>query len=178
MTTTLERLCRVLVAAALFMAAVSAPVAAETALRPDAGLAEARVLLNGGRPDAALEVLRPLARSHPARTDIRFLADLAAIEAARMPGVAKSDRDELLDEAIASLHALLVDQPRLVRVRLELARAFFYKGKDRLAREHFERVLAGKPPASVVANVQQFLKQIRTRQPHQSAHRALGPRPK
>ena len=163
MTTTLERLGRVLVAAALFMAAIPAPVAAETALPPDAGLADARTLLNGGRPDAALEVLRPLARSHPARTDIRFLAGLAAIEAARMPGVAESDREELLDEAIASLRALLVDQPGLVRVRLELARAFFYREEDSLARAHFGRVLAGKPPAPVVANVQQFLRQIRAR---------------
>ena len=41
------------------------------------------------------------------------------------------------------------DRPRpgLVRVRLELARAFFLKGEDSLARSHFERVLAGKPAA-------------------------------
>ena len=163
MTTTLERLCRMLVAAALFMASVPAPIAAETAVPPDAGIADARALLNGGRPDAALEVLRTLARSHPGRMDIRFLASLAAIEAARMPGVAEADREALLDEAIATLRAILVDAPGLVRVRLELARAFFYKEEDSLARDHFERVLAGKPPAPVVANVQLFLRQIRAR---------------
>ena len=50
-----------------------------------------------------------------------------------------------------------------MRVRLELARAFFLKGEDSLARRHFERVLAGKPVAPVVANVQRFLAEIRAR---------------
>ena len=58
---------------------------------------------------------------------------------------------------------MLVDRPDLVRVRLELARAFFYKGDDSLSKEHFERVLAGNPPKPVVANVQTFLNQIRAR---------------
>ena len=70
---------------------------------------------------------------------------------------------QLLDEAIAALHTMLIDRPDLVRVRLELARAFFLKGEDSLARSHFERVLAGKPPAPVVANVQRFLAEIRAR---------------
>ncbi|MDE0048782.1 MAG: surface lipoprotein assembly modifier [Rhodospirillales bacterium] len=72
-------------------------------------------------------------------------------------------RDELLDGAIAAFRKMLIADPRLVRVRLELARAFFLKGEDGLAREHFERVLAGKPPAGVALNVQRFLAQIRAR---------------
>ena len=58
---------------------------------------------------------------------------------------------------------MLVRRPELVRVRLELARAFFLKGEDRLARRHFEQVLAGKPPAGVVLNVNRFLNTIRAR---------------
>ena len=58
---------------------------------------------------------------------------------------------------------MLIDQPGLVRIRLELARAFFYKGEDGLSQEHFERVLAGNPPDPVVANVRRFLSQIRAR---------------
>ena len=50
-----------------------------------------------------------------------------------------------------------------MRVRLELARAFFYKGEDTLARGHFERVLAGEVPEAVKVNVQRFLVQIRAR---------------
>ena len=72
-------------------------------------------------------------------------------------------RDELLDKAIAAFRRMLVDRPDLVRVRLELARAFFLKGEDTLARRHFERVLAGKPPAGVALNVNRFLAEIRAR---------------
>ena len=167
MTTTLERLCRALAAAAFAAAFIvlAAPVlrAAESDLPPDAGVAEARAAFREGRPAEALEVLRPLAQRHPERMNIRFLLGLAAIEAARMPGVAEADRQALLDEAIFSLFALLIDQPGLVRVRLELARAFFYKEEDSLARRHFERVLAGDVPDAVKANVQRFLSQIRAR---------------
>ena len=48
-------------------------------------------------------------------------------------------------------------------MRLELARAFFLKGEDDLAREHFERVLAGELPPPVIANVRRYLVQIRAR---------------
>ena len=72
-------------------------------------------------------------------------------------------RDELLDEAIAAFRRMLVADPGLVRVRLELARAFFLKGEDSLAKRHFEHVLAGRPPAGVALNVNRFLAQIRAR---------------
>ncbi|MDE0240313.1 MAG: surface lipoprotein assembly modifier [bacterium] len=72
-------------------------------------------------------------------------------------------RDALLDEAIGAFHAMLVERPELVRVRLELARAFFLKREDGLAREHFETVLAGDVPEEVKANVQIFLAKIRAR---------------
>ncbi len=67
----------------------------------------------------------------------------------------------LLDRAIAIFHALLVSRPELVRVRLELARAFFFKGEDALARRHFEHVLAGDLPPAVRENVHVFLAAIR-----------------
>ena len=92
-----------------------------------------------------------------------FLIGLAATGASQQPDLADDERDALLDEAIAALHTMLIDRPDLVRVRLELARAFFLKGEDSLARSHFERVLAGKQPAPVVANVQRFLAEIRAR---------------
>ena len=83
--------------------------------------------------------------------------------ASQQPGVEEAKREALLDEAIASFRAMLVDRPELVRVRLELARAFFLKGEDSLSRRHFERVLAGEPPGAVAANVRGFLLQIRAR---------------
>ena len=95
-------------------------------------------------------------------TDAAFRAGLAALRAAG--GQAdEGERDRLLDEAIAAFRAILHDRPGLVRVRLELARAFYLKGEDGLARGHFERVLAGGPPPAVAANVRRFLAAIRER---------------
>ena len=126
-------------------------------------MAKARALFEGGKFEEALAVLRPLAVQAPDRADILFLIGLAAIEYAQRPDTTEADRDERLDEAIASLRAMLIERPELVRARLELARAFFLKGEDSLARGHFERVLAGKPPARVAANVRRFLREIRVR---------------
>lgn len=95
-------------------------------------------------------------------TGQRFHTGMEALAAAHTAPDPEA-RDALLDEAIAAFRAILVRQPDLPRVRLELARAFFLKGEDGLAREHFERVLAGKPPAAVALNVNRFLAQIRAR---------------
>ena len=78
-------------------------------------------------------------------------------------------RDALLDEAADSFHVMLVQDPDLERPRLELARILFLQGKDRLAKEHFERVLASDPPPPVVANINRFLSEIRARR-RWSAH--------
>ena len=128
-----------------------------------ADLAEARTLVNRRRFDEAITILRPLAATHPGDPSVRFLIGLAAIGVAERPGIPEKARNVLLDTAIASFRAMLIQQPELVRVRLELARAFFLKGEDRLATRHFEQVLAGKPPAGVVLNVNRFLGAMRAR---------------
>ena len=130
---------------------------------PAAATAEARELVGSGRFDEALTMLRPLAERRPVEPNVLFLLGFASIEASRQPDVSVRRRQALLDQAVAALRILLVDRPGLVRVRLELARAFFFQGKDTLAREHFERVLAGGLPPPVVANVQRFLGAIRAR---------------
>ncbi len=127
------------------------------------GIAEARAHFNSKRFQEALAILRSLAKAHPGRKNVLFIIGLAAVERSRQRGVGKADRDALLDEAITVLRTMLIDQPNLLRVRLELARAFFYKGEDGLSQEHFERVLAGTPPDPVVANVRRFLTLIRAR---------------
>ena len=108
-------------------------------------------------------MLRPLVRGERVDAGLLFLFGLAAIEAAQQPGVSEDARGSLLDEAIAAFHTMLVKAPRLIRVRLELARAFFLKDEDRLARQHFEQVLAGNPPSGVALNVNRFLAEIRAR---------------
>ncbi len=93
--------------------------------------------------------------------DSLFRGGMAAMEAAEASEGAR--RDELLDEAVAAFREMLVADPRLVRVRLELARAFFLKGEDRLARRHFEQVLAGGVPPAVAQNVNRYLAVMRAR---------------
>ena len=72
-------------------------------------------------------------------------------------------RQTLLSEAIGAFHTMLVERPELMRVRLELARAFYLKGENDLARRHFEAVLASDVPEPVAANVQRFLEELRVR---------------
>ena len=95
------------------------------------------------------------------RSETLFRSGMQAMEdGAHM---SQPERDGKFDEAIAAFRAILVADPSLVRVRLELARAFFLKGEDRLARRHFEQVLAGRPPPQVVANIVRFLRIMRAR---------------
>ena len=73
-------------------------------------------------------------------------------------------REGHLDLAVRTFHRLLIDRPDLLRVRLELAKAFYLQGKDDLARRHFEAALAGDLPSAVEANIRRFLDAIRARQ--------------
>ena len=151
----------VLLLSAPAWSAAKAPAAtSETA---KSGLAEARTLIWQGKFDEALSVLGPLVQGREVYADAVFQFGLAAIGASQKPDIPAKQREALLDEAIAAFHAMLVKRPELVRVRLELGRAFFLKGEDDLARRHFEQVLAGKPPAAVAHNVNRFLSRIRAR---------------
>ena len=132
-------------------------------LPPDAALMEARTLVKVGHFEKALSILRPFVHSHPHSTDLQFLVGFAAIEYSRQSGISDALRRELLNDSIQAFRTILTNRPELVRVRLELARAYFLKGEDGLARNHFERVLAGNPPTAVVANIQRFIADIRAR---------------
>ena len=132
-------------------------------LSADPQVIHARALIERGQFGEALQILRPLAPNHPDQTDVLFLTGLAALGASQLPEATESEQIGFLDEAIAALHEILIDRPGLVRVRLELARAFFLKGDDELSREHFERVLAGKPPEAMATNIQRFLEAMRAR---------------
>jgi len=164
-----------LLALALLLGATAAAPAGASErahLSTDPEVNRARAQIQAGRHYAALAILRPLFAAAAGRadgTDVRFLTGLAAMRAAERPGTAEKDRDALLGEAVAAFHAILVERPGLTRVRLELARAFYLKGEDGLARGHFERVLAGDPPAAIAANVRRFLGEMRARR-RWSAH--------
>ena len=150
---------------ALILRPIAVAVAALLILLPlgPAPADRAKALIGARRFDEAVGVLRPLVRGERVDAGLLFLFGLAAIEAAQRPGVSGDARGSLLDEAIAAFHTMLVKRPGLIRVRLELARAFFIKDEDRLAKQHFEQVLAGKPPSGVALNVNRFLAEIRAR---------------
>ena len=157
-------LCRALAfSAGVLLSASSAGAATETTEAPTAGLDDAQALINAGEPEAALAILRPLAQGSTVDAGVLFHIGVAAVGASRRPDLSGDAREALLDEAIAAFRIMLVGRPELVRVRLELARAFFLKGEDRLARRHFEQVLAGQPPEAVAQNVHRFLALIRAR---------------
>jgi len=132
-------------------------------LSSDSRVNTARVLVERNRFPEALKILRPLAPDHPNQTDVRFLLGLAASRGSQDRGLTDEEREALLDEAIASFRSILIRRPGLVRVRLELGLAFYFKEEDNLAREHFERALVGKPPEALVENVTRLLKVIRAR---------------
>ena len=154
------KLLSALLSAALLFAPL--PSTAESHRAGDVAVAEARALIEAGRYDDALVRLRGAETDVADPTNALFLTGLAAIGAA-LRKEDEGDREALLDEAIVALRAILAEQPGLVRVRLELARAFFLKGDYDLARTHFEQILAGRLPPPVVANVTRFLTQIRAR---------------
>ena len=120
-----------------------------------------------GAAGAAAEAREETAAGAPEgggdRIAVLFETGMAAVAAAEREGLAEDERAARLDEAIAAFRAILIDRPELVRVRLELARAFFLKEEDTLSRRHFERVLAGDPPAAVAANVRRYLAAMRAR---------------
>ena len=132
-------------------------------LSADPRVRTARALVQRDRFAEALEILLPLAKDHPDRTEVQFLLGLAASRWSQEPSIGDETRVTLLDEAIAAFRSILIHQPGLVRVRLELALAFFLKGNDDLAIDHFERVIVGKPPDAVIANIRNFLNVMRAR---------------
>ena len=132
-------------------------------LSSDSRVNTARVLVERNRFAEALEILRPLAPDHPDQTDVGFLLGLAASRWSQESGISDDQRLALLDEAIAAFRSILIRRPGLVRVRLELALAFYLKEEDQLARGHFERALVGRPPAELVANINRFLNVMRAR---------------
>ena len=128
-----------------------------------AGRGDIEALIEAGRFEDALALLPTPGQGEPAGPETLFFYGLAAIGASQRPDLPDREQVALLDAAIAALRTMLIDDPALVRVRLEMARAFFLKGEDALARRHFERVLAGNPPPNVAANVGRFLAEMRAR---------------
>ena len=143
------------------------PAAAPEAPAPgsvESDLNAALALLLQGEVEDAIDVVRPHLQRDSRAVDLLFetgMAMLVSAQTAQPSEAAK--REVLLDASIAAFLAILAEHPELVRVRLELARAFFLQGRDGLARRHFELALAANLPPPVVANVNRHLAELRAR---------------
>jgi tetratricopeptide (TPR) repeat protein len=109
----------------------------------------AELLINSGKFEDARKILLALAEVKPNDPQVLFLLGLLDIQ----------DKD--FESAIHRFHKILVSQPKSVRVRLELARAYFLNGEYGNAENQFRFARAGKLPPTVLANIDKFLNQIR-----------------
>ena len=127
-------------------------------------------LLRQGEIEDAIDVVRPHLPGDIRAVDLLFETGMIMLGSAQtMPSSEARRREVLLDASIAAFRAILAEHPGLVRVRLELARAFFLQGQDGLAKRHFEHALAADLPPPVVANINLHLAEIRARK-RWSAH--------
>jgi tetratricopeptide (TPR) repeat protein len=109
----------------------------------------AKALIARGRTDEARVLLNDLSARYRDSNDIDFILGLLAIQS--------TDYRQAIDR----FRAILVRSPGAVRVRLELARAFFLKGDHANAYRQFQFARAGNPPPGVIATIDRFLGQIR-----------------
>ena len=133
---------------------------ADRHLSSDPAVIQSRQWVEDKQYAHALTLLRALPPDHPDAVDILFLRGYAALSLAQ---ITPTDSSALLAEAIRAFRIILLHRPNLTRVRLELARAFFLNRQDRLAKRHFDIVLADAPPPPVAANIQRFLTAMRAR---------------
>lgn len=114
-------------------------------------LAIAGNLVDAGRYDEALSLLDRLAADGVGGPERDFLDGM----------IAMARKDHARAEAM--FRKMLAGDPKLVRVRLELARTLFLEKKDEQADYQFRLAIAEHPPEAVVRNVARFREAIRAR---------------
>lgn len=124
-------------------------LAAKTEPGYAAQIARAERLIAAGSPAEARAVLLQLEAAGRHDSQLLFLLGMAAM--------AQNDHSE----AIRRFRAILAREPTAVRVRLELARAFFAAGDWRNAERQFRFARAGNIPVVVQRKVDGYLVQIR-----------------
>jgi hypothetical protein len=120
------------------------PLAVAEAMITQNRFAEARTILDG----LALRKSGDQTRDN----EIQFLLALLDMQ------------DQDYDSAIARFHRILVSEPKRVRVRLELGRAYFLKKDYADAQRQFLFARAGHLPPNVRLNVDRYLGAIRSLQ--------------
>jgi len=117
--------------------------------RPISARDAAALLMQAGKIPEAKRVLAMLEKSDPKDNEVQFLLGMIAV------------RETRYADAIHRFHAILVSDPKAVRVRLELARAFFLAKDYDNAERQFRRARAGALSPAVTANIDRYLVTIR-----------------
>lgn len=136
---------------ALALVLALAAVAARAEPLPAPLLDRARAAIADGRLDEADDILGAARDELVDRNDLDFLRGALAMA-----------RGEV-DAAIAAFRAILVRDPSLNRVRLELARALFLAREDEAAEHHFRIARAAGLPPEAERKVAGFLDAIKRR---------------
>jgi tetratricopeptide (TPR) repeat protein len=108
----------------------------------------AQLLIQNNRLDDAKKILLHDLQTKPEDSETLFLLGTIAV----------AEKD--YDGAISRFRHILVNEPNAERVRLELARAFFFKGDYDNADRQFRFARAGDVPDAVKANIDRFLSAI------------------
>jgi hypothetical protein len=112
-------------------------------------LQAAQLLIEGGKIAEAKTVLLALEKTAPDDRETQFLLGLIAVQEMDYP------------QAIRRFRRILAREPGVVRVRLELARAFFLAKDYDNAERQFRFARAGDVPEAVKANIDGYLSAIR-----------------
>ncbi|HUC69801.1 MAG TPA: tetratricopeptide repeat protein, partial [Stellaceae bacterium] len=142
--------CGLLLGAALF-------AAPPTAAQPASGAEASRL-------EAKKEALFQQMLRNPANLDATFAyADVSA-------------RLGDYEAAVSALERMLLFNPNLPRVQLELGALYFRMGSYDLARDYFAKAAAGNPPPEVRARIDEYMAQIEkaTSRHHLSGYVFLG----
>ena len=147
-----------LLAAAIVLGVTASPLQAEELAPPQqppehssGALAQAARLLAGGHLGAARQVVDELAEAGAGGTERDFLDGM----------ISYSSGDYRRAEAM--FRRILDRDPRLVRVRLELARTLYMEKKDEQSDYHFSLAAAEHPSMQVMHNITNFRDAIRAR---------------
>lgn len=112
---------------------------------------QAEQLVAANRPDEARALLEELEKHRPRDSQVQFLLGLL------------DRQDEDYESAARRFRRILVDDPKAVRVRLELALTFYEEGDFSGAERQFRFARAGQLPPGVSNNVDRYLGIIRQR---------------
>ncbi len=134
-----------------FGATAATPAAGQPTSR-DEWLEEGKALYEAGQFEEATTLFHDAFLAYPGDEEINFHYGLSAAEAG--------------DHETASMafDRLLIMNPNLPRVRLELSRSYFKLGLYGLAQEQFQTVLETDPPPEVQRRIRAYLETIRSRQ--------------